>query len=72
MASTQAQRIIDKFGGVPQLAQLINRMPQAIYRWTYPASRGGTDGYIPTSAIDEIKAAALMIDLPLTAEDWAP
>jgi len=72
MSSTQASRIITKFGGVPALARAIGSRPQRIYKWTYPPERGGTGGYIPPAVIPRVKEAAEFLDIALTAEDWAP
>lgn len=72
MKSKQAQRIIDKFGGVRRLAEAIGYKYPAVYKWTYDAEKGGTDGYIPNGAIQAIKSAADILGIDLTAEDWAP
>lgn len=57
--------IIYKFGGVKALASAINKDPATIYRWTYPKSKGGTGGVIPTSAISKITEAAKLLDISL-------
>lgn len=45
---TPAERIIEKFGGAAKLAELLQVDVSRVYRWTYPADRGGTGGLIPT------------------------
>jgi hypothetical protein len=71
MKSEQAQRIIAKFGGPRRLAIAIGCQPPAVYRWTYPRDRGGTDGYLPNAVKDRVKAAADLLGVEITAEDWA-
>lgn len=46
--SNTAQNIISKFGGAQVLAELLNINVSNVHRWTYPKSRGGTGGVIPT------------------------
>jgi hypothetical protein len=74
---TQAERVIARFGGVPGLVRALrqagfHKQRAAIYKWTYPKSRGGTGGLIPTSAMHEILVAARMEGITLTAQDWDP
>ncbi|MEH6502983.1 MAG: amino-acid N-acetyltransferase [Cycloclasticus sp.] len=57
--------IIHKFGGVKPLAAAINKDPATIYRWTYPKSKGGTGGIIPSSAIGKITEAARLLNITL-------
>lgn len=45
---TPADRIIDKFGGALALADLLGVNVTSIHRWTYPKSKKGTGGSIPT------------------------
>ncbi|MBL4743639.1 MAG: amino-acid N-acetyltransferase [Cycloclasticus sp.] len=56
--TNDAHFIISQFGGVKPLASAINKDPATIYRWTYPKSKGGTGGLIPTSALHKISEAA--------------
>lgn len=42
-----ASRVIEKFGGAYQLAELLGCRPSTIYRWTYPTEEGGTGGLVP-------------------------
>lgn len=79
---TQAERIIAKFGNARRLSQAMDRVakiggnpnryrsPAVVYRWTYPKERGGTGGKIPSSAMDDVMAAARLEGIILTAEDW--
>lgn len=48
------------------------KTPASIYRWTYPRSRGGTGGLIPTSAWPLIHLAARYAGILITAEDRDP
>lgn len=70
--SLQARRIIHKFGSLAALAAAIGRTRATVYRWTYPQTRGGTGGLIPSSAIPLIQAAAERLNIKLTAKDWTP
>jgi hypothetical protein len=78
--STQAQRIINKFGGVKNFSVCLadlqkkcyHRHPANIYRWTYCREEGGTDGLVPAAMWPGIKEAARMQGIILTPEDTAP
>lgn len=74
---TQAERIIKKFGGVPELRKALQeagvpRTESAIYRWSYPATRGGSGGVIPSETVHAINQVARTFGVLLTAEDWDP
>lgn len=71
MLMTQASRIISKFGNATKLASAIGYSKQAVYRWTYPKERFGSNGYVPGPAIPLIKDAAELLGVELTPEDWA-
>lgn len=60
-----ANFIIRQFGGVKQLAKAINKDPATIYRWTYPKSKHGTDGRVPSSAMKSIIDAANELNISL-------
>lgn len=79
---TQAERIFERFGGARRLASALKALAEhtgdptrarnvaTIYKWTYPRSKGGTGGYVPSSAMDDVKAAARLSGLLLRPEDW--
>lgn len=74
---SQAARIIRKFGGARRLAALLKSInhpiqPAAIYKWTYPKSRGGTGGIIPTRAQGAVIQAARADGIIITSEDMDP
>lgn len=76
---SQAERIIDKFGGVPALLQVLNEADpsitwnkSSIYRWLYPKEKGGTGGVIPTRAMVPLFRAARLAGIILTPEDFYP
>ena len=70
---SQAQRIVDKFGGFPALARALGRRDiSALYRWTKPKEKGGTGGLVPSSAVSSVTAAAARMKIKLTGEDWLP
>ena len=77
MLSNQAARIIAKFGGAYKLSRALTalgpahaRNPSVIFRWTYPKVKGGTNGRIPSGAVDDVKAAARLEGIYLTPEDF--
>lgn len=80
--STQAGRIIRKFGGVTKFWEALQRFecdrraipsdPVILYRWTYPVSKRGTGGLIPAAVIPVVLAAAAAEGIELTPEDWYP
>lgn len=71
---TQARRIIEKFGGERALQRALKDAGHdiditRIYRWTYPRSRGGTGGLIPSQQIPHILKAARLQGVLIVAED---
>lgn len=69
---TQAQRIFDKCGGVPRLAAAMGKDPSALYRWNHTKEKGGCDGLIPSSSMQDVLDAAEIIGVKLTAKDLDP
>jgi hypothetical protein len=74
---TQAQRIYDKFGGALRLYEVLKEIDRpksisSIYRWNCSKEKGGTGGCIPSSAIDDLRAAARIYGVFLTEEDFDP
>ncbi len=74
---SQAERVLRKFGGPRRLAVLLKMMGRdrnvaTIYKWTYPRDKGGSDGIIPTSAWDDIMAAARFDGIIISSEDIDP
>lgn len=74
---TQAERIFAKFGGAPQLAKALvaagsKRHISAVYRWNLPKASGGTGGVVPSSAMQDVLAAARLEGIVLTADDTFP
>ena len=68
----QVERIVKKFGGVPQLAAAMSKHPSSIYKWFHPRKKGGTDGLVPTSAMQEVLDAALVNGVNLSSKDFDP
>lgn len=44
---TAADHVIEKCGGFKQVSEWLDLDLSAVYRFTYPRERGGTDGVIP-------------------------
>ena len=78
--TTQAERIVAKFGGPYRMAKCLrvlpdpamHRHPSVIYRWLWSKDKTGRGGVIPTSAWPGIKIAARMHGIYLTMEDMQP
>lgn len=74
---SQAERVIEKFGGVPRLCALLHAIGRprdrtVIYRWMYSKDRGGADGVIPSTAWPDLILAARMEGIILTSQDMDP
>ena len=72
----QAQKIIAKFGGEANLASAMTEAGTPVsritcYRWGY-ARPYGSDGLVPSSAIDRVQRAARREGIILTDDDWRP
>jgi hypothetical protein len=65
----QAFNVIEKFRGARNLARAIQRSPSTVYKWTYEMDKGGTDGLIPSSALELVRRAAKIHGIELTADD---
>lgn len=63
---TAAERVIAAFGGARPLATELGINPEAVYRWSYPKSRRGSGGTIPSEWHKPIMDAAKRngIELP--------
>lgn len=68
---SQAAKIIAKFGGEAKLAKAVGISRISAYRWNY-ARPYGTDGLIPSSAVDRVQRAARVEGIVLTDDDWRP
>lgn len=69
---TQAERVIAKFGGPIELSRILNYTLAAVCKWTYPRSKGGSNGLIPTRAMERINTLARLHGVLLTDEDTKP
>jgi hypothetical protein len=60
-----ASAIIEKCGGPKAVAAMLDVDVSNVHRWTYPKSRGGTGGVIPTRhqrrLLDEAKAKGVKL-----------
>jgi hypothetical protein len=65
-----AKTILKKCGGAYQVAAWLKLNPSQVYRWTYPRSRGGTGGYIPTKRQAELMRKARENGIPLEPSDF--
>lgn len=69
---TVAQRIISRFGGESALAAALGVDVSRVYRWTYPKSRGGTDGLIPAKHHPVILVKAQQMSIKVDPSDFCP
>jgi hypothetical protein len=69
---TQAEAVIALFGGAAILAAAVGKNESTVYRWTYSAADGGTDGIIPARALRAVLAAAAQRGILITAADLYP
>jgi len=60
---TQAEIIIDMFGGAVALARLLNVNKSTVYRWTYEECYWGTDGRVPERHHQTLRDLAELLDL---------
>ncbi len=67
-----ASTIISLCGGFEAVARMTNRSEVRVRRWTYPKSRGGTDGLIPSDCQKILMNAARRDGLPLTPMHFFP
>lgn len=73
----QAHRIIEKFGGIMMLVAEIRAAgyrinTSTVYKWTYPKSKGGSGGLIPTQSWPAVFDAARRAGLTITPSDIDP
>jgi len=75
--SHQAKRVIDKFGGEANIARILSEHygrtlhRSTVYRWTWPQSKGGTGGLIPTRNLRSLITIAREEGIFLTPQDLA-
>ncbi|PNG27027.1 hypothetical protein CR492_04805 [Methylocella silvestris] len=62
---TIADHVIAKCGGHRAVAGLLGLDVTSVYKWTYPSSRGGTNGLVPANRQQELlhKSREAGIDL---------
>jgi hypothetical protein len=70
--TTQAGRVIKKFGNARRLAVLMGCDPSRIYRWMHPRDKGGTGGLIPSSAMEEVLKCARLSGIILSPAELYP
>lgn len=70
MQKNIASEIVSKFGGAYSLAEIIDMDASQIYRWTYPITRGGTGGKIPTKHQQTLLTKAKELGIDLKPDDF--
>lgn len=69
MHMNPAKTILDLIG-VPKAAEVTGKHVSRIYRWTKPASRGGTGGVVPHADALKLLAYCHEASIPLTPADF--
>jgi len=74
---SQAETLFEKFGNASRLHACLNALKRpynkaTLYKWTYPRSKGGTGGWVPTSAWPDVLAAARYYGVLITSEEMDP
>ncbi|WP_217645752.1 helix-turn-helix domain-containing protein [Paracoccus homiensis] len=64
--------IISRLGGVARVASLRGIHRSAVWKWTQPRSKGGTDGRIPIEHIRPLLEETRRLELGIKAEDFLP
>lgn len=67
-----AGKIILKCGGHQKVADMLGLDVSQIYRWTYPKSRGGTGGIIPTKRQNKLLQVARNSGIEINPDDFFP
>jgi hypothetical protein len=76
-AKTQAEVIFSKFGSATRLHLVFLAIGRpynkaTIYKWAYPRSKGGSNGWVPTRAWPDVLAAARYFGVFITSEEMDP
>jgi hypothetical protein len=67
-----AKHVIEKCGGPEKVAEMLGCHVTRVYRWTYPAERGGTGGIIPSKRQGALLVAARARGIDLSPADFFP
>lgn len=67
-----AKSIIKALGGPNVVAEMTGVSRSAVWRWTLPRERGGSDGLIPMAHAVEIRKKAADLEISISAEDFFP
>lgn len=67
-----ASTIINICGGFEAVARMTGRSEVRVRRWTYPKSRGGSDGLIPADISQRLMAEARRAGIDLRPEHFFP
>lgn len=67
--TTPADKCIQAFGGVRNLAKLLGRNASSISRWRKSKEEGGTGGCVPSALQNRVLTLAKAHNVSLSAED---
>jgi hypothetical protein len=70
MENTPAARIIALIGGHTTAAKICRVALSSVYRWTYPATKGGLGGIIPHRHASKILEYAARKKIRISAQDF--
>lgn len=65
-----AQRVIGKFGGINEVAEILDVDRAWVNRWLFPGDKRGTNGTIPAKHHRALLDAANARGIPLTLDDF--
>lgn len=65
-----AKQIIERFGGIDEVARITGRTKVSVYRWSHPKEKGGCAGFIPRAAALRLLAAAPEKGVQITGADF--
>lgn len=70
MSMEPAKSIIEKCGGPAKVAEITGRDISRVYRWMYPADRGGSNGRIPYDEAEKLLKHAAENGIPLVHSEF--
>lgn len=65
-----ASHVIEICGGFDVVAEMVDRHPTRVRRWTYPKNKGGTGGLIPADMQVVLMREAEKRSINLTPSDF--
>jgi hypothetical protein len=67
-----AKTVIERLGGVDNVAEITGKHRTRVFRWMYPEERGGTGGLVPQREIPGLLQYARDNKIKLAPADFIP